>query len=250
VEKGVIMQIKILRSETNSHQLYTLPAGEIPLLNALTYIKETQDASLTFSAGCRASVCGTCAVRVNGREELSCSYKVKPGDLIEPLQYHPVLRDLKVDKHKAKETLLKSTAWLHESQEASLTHDDEKFTEKQTDCILCDSCYSACPVYAVNPDFLGPFALTRAYRYTSDKREGDAKTIIDNIQSNGVWDCTLCGECTAVCPKGIDPKMDITMLRGSSLQHGHSDPSFAQQSFGTLDFGGGGGFGFDPNAGF
>ena len=249
MEERRLMQIKILRSKTNTHQLYTLPAGEIPLLNALTYIKETQDATLTFSAGCRASVCGTCAVRVNGREELSCSYKVKPGDIIEPLQYHPVLRDLKVDKNKAKETLLNATSWLQEPKEASLTHSDEKLTEKQTDCILCDSCYSACPVYAVNPDFLGPFALTRAYRYSVDKREGDAKTIIDNIQSNGVWDCTLCGECTAVCPKGIDPKMDITMLRSSSIQFGHSDPSFSTQSFGTPDFGGGG-FGFDPNTGF
>jgi len=243
------MQIKILRSETGTHQLYTLPEGEIPLLNALSYIKETQDATLTFAAGCRASVCGTCAVRVNGREVLACAYKVKAGDTIEPLQYHPVLRDLKVDKNKAKETLEKSTAWLHSGKEASLSHADEKLGERQTDCILCDSCYSACPVYAVNPDFLGPFALTRAYRYSADKREDDRKSIIDNIQSNGVWDCTLCGECTAVCPKGIDPKTDIMMLRGFSVQEGYSDPSFATQSFGMPDFGGGG-FGFDPNSGF
>ena len=243
------MQIKILRSGTNTHQLYTLPAGEIPLLNALTYIKETQDATLTFSAGCRASVCGTCAVRVNGREELACAYKVKPGDVIEPLQYHPVLRDLKVDKTHAQANLKKCNTWLHIPREAVLDHKDEMFTEKQTDCILCDACYSACPVFAVNPDFLGPFALTRAYRYSVDKREGNVKGIIDNIQTNGVWDCTLCGECTAVCPKGIDPKMDITMLRGTSLQQGHTDPSFATQSFGTPDFSGGG-FGFDPNAGF
>ncbi|MCF6205812.1 MAG: succinate dehydrogenase/fumarate reductase iron-sulfur subunit [Sulfurovum sp.] len=243
------MQIKVLRSETGTHQSYTLPAGEIPLLNALMYIKETQDATLTFSAGCRASVCGTCAVRVNGREELACAYKVKPGDIIEPLQYHPVLRDLKVDKDRAKETLKRGATWLHSFQESLLTHEDEKRTEKQTDCILCDSCYSACPVYAVNPDFLGPFALTRAYRYSVDKREADEKSIIDAVQTNGVWDCTLCGECTAVCPKGIDPKMDITMLRGESIKHGHSDPSFAAQSFGTPDFGGGE-FGFDPNAGF
>ena len=236
------MQIKILRSKMGTHQLYTLPAGEIPLLNALTYIKETQDATLTFSAGCRASVCGTCAVRVNGREELSCSYKIKPEDIIEPLQYHPVLRDLKVDKHKAKETLSKSTAWIHSGQAASLSHSDKKLSETQTDCILCDSCYSACPVFAVNPDFLGPFALTRAYRYSTDKREGSVKNIIDNIQSNGVWDCTLCGECTMVCPKGIDPKMDITMLRSTSVQEGYQDPSFATQSFGTPYFSGGFGF--------
>lgn len=226
------MQIKILRSEANSYQYYTLPAGEIPLLSALTYIKETQDATLTFSAGCRASVCGTCAVRVNGREELACAYKVKPGDIIEPLQYHPVLRDLKVDKNRAKETLKKGTTWLQQFRKASLDHKDEKHTEKQTDCILCDSCYSACPVFAVNPDFLGPFALTRTYRYSEDKREGDAKAIIDNIQTNGIWDCTLCGECTAVCPKGIDPKMDITMLRGTSTQYGYSDPNFSSMNFG------------------
>ena len=238
------MQITILISDTHTPQTYTLEDKETTLLNALTHIKATQDATLTFTAGCRASVCGTCSVRVNGREELACAYKVQEGDVVEPLQYHPVLRDLKVDKNKAKETLVKSSTWLHNFQEASLMHKDEKLTETQTDCILCDSCYSACPVYAVNPDFLGPFALTRAYRYTSDKREGDAKTIIDNIQNNGVWDCTLCGECTAVCPKGIDPKMDITILRGMSVQEGYDDPSFATQSFGTPDFG------FDPNAGF
>lgn len=243
------MKIKILRSQTNTHQEYTLPDAETTLLKALTHIKATQDATLTFSAGCRASVCGTCAVRVNGREQLSCSYKVQDGDIIEPLQYHPVLRDLKVDKQPAKKTLSNSTAWLHNFQEAAQSHADEKRSERQTDCILCDSCYSACPVLAVNPDFLGPFALTRAYRYSVDKREEDIKDIIDHIQTNGVWDCTLCGECTAVCPKGIDPKMDITMLRGTSVQQGYEDPSFAQQSFGTPDFGGGG-FGFDPNAGF
>jgi len=235
------MQIIILRSEDNTHQSYTLEDGEMTLLNAFTRIKSSQDATLTFTAGCRASVCGTCAVRVNGKEELSCAYKLQDGDVVEPLQYHPVLRDLKVDKSKAKETLVNSTAWLQSFTEASLTHTDEKFSERQTDCILCDSCYSACPVYAVNPDFLGPFALTRAYRYSSDKREASAKTIIDNIQTNGVWDCTLCGECTLACPKGIDPKMDITMLRNISVQKGHNDPAFSRQGFKTLDFG------FDPN---
>ena len=221
----------------------------LTLLSALYEIKETKDATLTFGAGCRASVCGACSVRVNGKEELSCSYKVQDGDVVEPLAYHPVLRDLKVDKQKAKKTLLKTTAWLHNFKATNLTHKDEKLTERETDCILCDSCYSACPVYAVNPDFLGPFALARAYRYTLDKREDMPKEIIDNIQQNGVWDCTLCGECTAVCPKSIDPKMDITMLRGESVKYGYSDPSFTTQSFGTPDFGSGG-FGFDPNAGF
>jgi len=244
MEEWYFMKINIYRSETNKHQTYTLENKETTLLNALTHIKATQDATLTFSAGCRASVCGTCSVRVNGKEELACAYKIKDGDIVEPLNYHIVLRDLKVDKNKAKETLIASKAWLHTFKESSTTHKDEGLTKIQTDCILCDSCYSACPVYAINPDFLGPFALTRAYRYSIDKREDDARDIIDSVQNNGIWDCTLCGECTTACPKGIDPKMDITMLRGDSITHGYSDPNFAMQSFGTPDFG------FDPNGGF
>ena len=242
---GKSMKITIKRDK--DFEDFQISKG-LTLLAALYEIKERHDPTLTFSAGCRASVCGTCAVRVNGREELACAYKPKEGDTIEPLQYHPVLRDLKVDKEPAKTTLQTAQTWLHSYTEAALTPKDAHLTERQTDCILCDSCYSACPVYALNPDFLGPFALTRAYRYTVDKRESLPKAIVDAVQTNGVWDCTLCGECTAVCPKGIDPKMDITMLRGESVKHGYSDPSFATQSFGTPDFGGG--FGFDPNGGF
>ena len=217
---------------------YKVPNG-LTILQALQYIKAELDPSLSFKSGCRSGICGTCAVRVNEREVLSCSHKAQEGDRVEPLQYHAVLRDLVVDREKARETLKKATAWLHRSREATISIQDEKRTETQSDCILCDSCYSACPVYAVNPDFLGPFALTRAYRYSADPREGDIKSTIDAIQSNGVWDCTLCGECTAVCPQGIDPKMDITMLRGSSTQYGYSDPNFGAMNFG-----------FDPNGGF
>jgi len=234
--------MKITIQRDRSVESFEVSEG-LTLLAALYEIKEEHDASLTFSSGCRASICGACAVRVNGKEVLACAHKINENDIVEPLQYHPVLRDLKVDKQKAKETLKKASAWLHQPQSlVEITPKDEHRTERQSDCILCDSCYSACPVFAVNPDFLGPFALTRAYRYSEDKREGNVKEIIDHIQTNGVWDCTLCGECTAVCPKGIDPKMDITMLRGTSLQHGYSDPNFATQSFGTPDFGGGFGF--------
>ena len=243
-QRGKIMKISIKRSLDSDTQSFTLENKEQTLLSALGKIKSTMDSSLTFMAGCRASVCGTCAVRVNGKEVLACAYKIQDGDSIEPLNYHPVLRDLKVDKSQAKRTLSQSTAWLHQNIQAILDPKDEQRSQVQSDCILCDSCYSACPVYAINPDFLGPFALTRSYRYAEDKRENSPKTLLDNIQNNGIWDCTLCGECTAVCPKGIDPKMDITMLRGLSIQEGYEDPSFATQSFGTPNFG------FDPNAGF
>jgi len=144
--------------------------------------------------------------------------------------------DLKVDKKYALQTLHRSHAWIQTPSQHTSTPEEAVLSQTQTDCILCDSCYSACPVFAVNPDFLGPFSLTRAYRYSGDKRESNHPSLIESIQTNGVWDCILCGECTAVCPKGIDPKMDITMLRSESIQQGYSDPSFETQAFAVPDF--------------
>jgi len=226
-----IQRFDPMREPQNATISYEIPVG-LTLLQSLQHIKATIDPTLSFKAGCRSGICGVCAMRVNDREELACSYKPKDGDIVSPLQYHEVLRDLVVDKQKAKETLKRSRAWLQQNRDVTISIEEEKKTELQSDCILCDSCYSACPVFAVNPDFLGPFALTRAYRYTADPRESDVKSTIDAIQTNGVWDCTLCGECTAVCPQGIDPKMDITMLRGTSSQFGYMDPNFSAMNFG------------------
>ena len=239
------MQIKIQRdTKCESFKI----ENAITLLSALYEIKQTQDATLTFASGCKSGICGACSVRVNGKEQLACAYKVQDNDLIEPLNYHQRQRDLKVDKTKPHQKLKKAASYLHSYIPSTLTHQDELSLHIQSDCILCDSCYSACPVMAVNEEFLGPFALTRAYRYAKDKREDDAKSIIDAVVTNGIWDCTLCGECSAVCPKGIDSKMDITNLRSLAVQHGHMDPNFATASFDTPDFSGG--FGFDPNGGF
>jgi len=228
------MTIKINRQ--NEIVDYSTSVENATLLQTLYEIKNNIDNTLTFSSNCRSGVCGTCAMRVNGREELACSYKVQDGDLIEPLQYHEVQRDLKVNKTKVRETLKQSTAWMQASQEAEVTPESVLLTTTQTDCILCDSCYSACPVLAVNPDFIGPFSLTRVYRYTSDARESDIATTIANVQSNGIWDCTLCGECTAVCPQGIDPKMDINMLRSTASKLGYMDPNFQAMDFGFGGF--------------
>ena len=214
----------------------------LTLLEALQAIKTTQDATLTFNHGCRSEVCGSCAMRVNDKEVLACGYRVREGDVITPLSKMTIVKDLVVDHAKAQETLPRVKGWF--SQKSSIMIQDkeqEKAIEKQTDCILCAACFSACPVLEVDSAFLGPFALTRAYRYTNDSRKDGRSEIVDSVQEKGVWDCTLCGECTAVCPQGIDPKMDIMMLRTKSVQQGYSDPTFAS---GGDDFLSGG---FNPN---
>jgi len=221
---------------------YEIDAQDSTLLSVLNKIKTTQDSSLTFSSGCRSSVCGSCSMRVNGKEVLACSYKVQEGDFIEPLKNMPLIRDLVVDMDKAYSFNTKAKAWLNPlSPTPSVTEQNTLTNEIQSDCILCGSCYSACPVYAVNSEFLGPFSLTRVWKYVSDVRESDSKEKIDTIQTNGVWNCTLCNECTMVCPQGISSKSDIEKLRSKSAMAGYSDPNFA--SFG-------GGFGFDGSPSF
>lgn len=224
------MKIYILREEKKEE--FQIPNKEQTLLMALIYIKENRDSTLTFNAGCKASVCGTCGVRVNEKEVLACEYKIKENDTIEPLNYHKVLRDLKVDKKRANQTLKESKSWLKNFKETEINEEDEAKTEIQTDCILCNLCYSSCPVYAVNKEFLGPFTLTRFYRYTIDKRETTNKIeLLENIQKNGIWDCTLCNNCTTVCPKGIDSKRDIEILREIAVQNGYNNPNFQNFEF-------------------
>ena len=235
------MKIKIKRETLVEYQVQQ---RQKTLLEVLNEIKSEQDPSLTYSSGCRSSVCGSCAMRVNGREVLACSYHVKDGDMIEPLKNSEVIRDLVVNMDKAYEFNAKAKAWQSSpKKDILLTQDDEKINEVQSDCILCGSCYSACPVYAVNEEFLGPFSLTRVWRYVSDKRELDPKEKIDIIQTNGVWDCTLCNECTLVCPQDISSKADIEKLRTRSSIAGYMDPNFA-------NFGGGFGGGFDGSPTF
>jgi len=197
---------------------------------------------LCFSSGCRSSVCGSCSMRVNEVEVLACAYKVQDGDKIEPLKNVEVIRDLVVDMDKAYSFNIKAKAWLSQiSSGISLDGEDSKTNEVQSDCILCGSCYSACPVYAVNEEFIGPFSLTRVWKYVSDKREDNEEQKLTDVQTNGIWDCTLCGNCTVVCPQNISSKADIEMLRMKSAQYGLMDPSF-----GSFD----GGFGFDGSPSF
>ncbi len=215
---------------------YELKDTDTTLLKILDEIKENMDNTLTYNSGCKSSVCGSCAMRVNSKEVLACSHKIKDGDVVEPLKNLEVIRDLVVDMDKAYAFNKKAKTWQNKQRfGVMLTHEDEKANEVQSDCILCASCFSACPVYAVNGEFLGPFSLTRVWRYISDKREDDEKSKIDNIQTNGVWDCTLCNECSLVCPQGISSKADIEKLRMKSAQYGYMDPNFS--SFGGFDGG-------------
>ncbi len=228
-------------SLTICNKQYTLEK-EDNLLKILHLIKTTQNNTLAYRSGCRSGVCGSCAVRVNGVEKLACKTTFKDGDVIEPLKNTAVIKDLVVDLSNQKVSLNMACAHLEEKGDVIVTTQDEKNIDLQSNCILCNSCYSSCPVYEVNKDFIGPFALTRAYRYVNDKKEATINNKIDRVQTNGIWDCTLCGNCNMVCPEHIDIKNDIMMLRNKSALLGYSDPNMA-----NFDMGFNQDFGFNPN---
>ncbi len=242
------MNIKVLRfnSELNNPNFISeYQVNKSNLLQALIEIKTINDNSLTFRCGCKSGVCGSCAVRVNGIEKLACKTIINENDLIEPIKNSPIIKDLVVDV--SHETFLIGKMGLSIDDDNAVnkvTQEDIKKIDLQSNCILCNSCYSSCPVYEVNKEFLGPFALTRAIRYVNDKKLVNKATILDSIQTNGIWDCTLCSACTLVCPQGIDPKADIMQLQNISVQNGYLNPYTQNLDFNSfeVDFGG-----FNPN---
>jgi len=229
------MEIKIKRTPNEEKQSYNVDLENVTLLTLLNHIKTKIDPTLTYSHGCRSGICGSCAVRVNGREELMCTYKPSCGDTVEPIRYARVIRDLVVDSGSIDIFNRAGLAWSEGSCEGNVEDEEMERIQTQSDCILCTSCASACPVYAVNPNFIGPFSLTRVWRYVSDSRELSSDAKLAAVQTNGIWDCTLCGECVPVCPQNIAPVQDIRMLRTKSGMMGYNDP--------TMNFGGGLDFG-------
>jgi len=239
------MKLKIQRFKESKEEAYIeefSASSNQTVLNTLIEVKMKHDKALSFRCGCRTGVCGSCAVKVNGVEKLACKTLIRENDLIEPLNNAKVIKDLIVSLSHEEIFLKNTKTFLKELNKEEISSKDEKQIDLQSTCILCQSCFSSCPVYQVNEDFLGPYALTRALRYVDDKKELDKKSILENIQKNGVWDCTLCGNCTIVCPQFIDPKTDIMNLRMKSVQEGYEDKSIiAYDSFDT---------GFDPMGGF
>ena len=232
----MIINIKRFNKEKSPQEsIDTFEVENTNLLKALIEIKTKKDNSLTFRCGCKSGVCGSCAIRVNGVEKLACKTNISQNDLIEALKNSNILKDLVVNVSHGTLLIEKTKSYISKIEEFNISQKDIKNIDLQSNCILCNSCYSSCPVYDVNKEFLGPFALTRALRYVNDKKNAHSLDIVDSIQSNGIWDCTLCSACTLVCPQGIDPKADIMQLQNISVQNGYSNPYTQTMDFG-MDF--------------
>jgi fumarate reductase iron-sulfur subunit len=211
-------------------QTYQVPFREDwVVLDALNYIKDEVDGTLTYRWSCRMGVCGSCGMMVNGDPKLTCAAFLKDysGPIrVEPLTNFPVIRDLVINfddfMHKLKEV----KAWMIPKEEKPLAQGEYLQTPEElaqfkqySMCINCMLCYAACPVYGLEPKFLGPAAIARAQRYNLDSRDGAKDERAEVVSSSeGIWECTFIGECTRVCPKHVDPAGAIQQAKVINTQ--------------------------------
>ena len=168
---------------------------------------------------------------VNGHAKLTCAAflaEYLPGPIrVEPLNYFPILRDLIVDVTDFMTKLRKVKPWVVRRQEEPIAEGEYRQTPDQLDaykqfsmCINCMLCYSACPIYGLEPSFIGPAAIALAQRYNLDSRdEGSAERLDILSQHDGMWQCTFVGECTKVCPKDVDPAGAIQQYKLEGAAH-------------------------------
>jgi fumarate reductase iron-sulfur subunit len=200
------------------YRTYTVPLREDwVVLDALNHVKNEIDGTLSFRWSCRMGVCGSCGMRVNGTPRLTCAAFLAdnlPGPIrVEPLEYFPVIRDLVIEMTDFMRKLREVKPWIVREGEQAAPSGEFLQTPAQLDaykqlsmCINCMLCYSACPVYGLDPKFLGPAAIALAQRYNLDNRdEGGGERMDVLSEHEGIWGCTFVGECTRVCPKHVDP---------------------------------------------
>lgn len=241
------MQIifKIVRQTQNSsphiqtYQLEVEPANTI--LDCLNRIKWEQDGSLAFRKNCRNTICGSCAMRINGRSALACKENIGselhrsvktatdsesiPEIIVAPMGNMPVIKDLVVDmgsfwNHLEAVAPYVSTGARKVPEREFLQTPQERSQLDQTgNCIMCGACYSDCNGREVNPDFVGPHALAKAYRMVADSRDTETEDRLETYNKGiqGVWGCTRCFNCNAVCPMGVAPLDQITKIKQEIL---------------------------------
>jgi fumarate reductase iron-sulfur subunit len=200
------------------------------VLDAINYIKDQVDPTLSHRWSCRMAVCGSCGMMVDGEPKLTCKTSLRDYGstvTVEPLANFPIIRDLVVELDGFMEKFQSVKPWIIRAKEQAddLEALNEKGTYGQTPeelasfkqfsmCINCMLCYSACPVVANEPEFLGPAAIALGHRYNLDSRDQGADERNEVFRGEGpVFSCSYANECSEVCPKNVDPAAAINQAK-------------------------------------
>jgi fumarate reductase iron-sulfur subunit len=230
------IKLEIFRYRPEKESEPTFLTYEVPfledwvVLDAINHIKDEIDGTLSYRWSCQMGVCGSCGVMINGVPKLSCAAFLKdyyPDKIrVEPLTGFPVERDLisQIDDFMTKLTEIQPYIIRNKGEEKPLDKGEYLQTPAElarfkpySMCINCMLCYAACPVYALDSTFIGPAAIALGQRYNMDSRDHGRNARQELIASNeGIWECTFVGECSAVCPKDVDPAAAIQRAKVSS----------------------------------
>ncbi len=210
------------------YQDFTVPTPPgMVVLDGLWYIKENLDPSLSWRSSCRMGVCGSCGMLLNGKPHLACHTQVRDVArdvlMVAPLPNFDIVRDLvpdlgvMFDKHRAlKPHMLRDDAEEQHEPTDQYWQSQEELTAylQFAYCIKCGCCMAACPTLATDNVYSGPQPLAQGYRFMIDSRDGgftERKEILKG--EAGPWRCHYAGECSAVCPKGVDPARAIQLMK-------------------------------------
>lgn len=214
MQPGEMLIVSVQRSQGGSagiaYQQFEVPYQKwMRVLDVLNWIAENAATDLAHRWFCGSKMCGTCAVRMNGREVLACWEAVEPHMVIEPLRNLPVLRDLVVDRAPYERKVASLEPWLERAAPYAdfpepLTHVGMKYASKALDCISCMCCYSACPVIRLGDltDFAGPAPLVQLGQTALDPRNS-ADKVARSLSQTGIFHCVSCYKCEEVCPAAI-----------------------------------------------
>jgi succinate dehydrogenase / fumarate reductase, iron-sulfur subunit len=205
--------------------------GHRSVLEGILTAKADQDGTIGIRCSCRAAICGSCGVRINGRAALACKTHLEEAlessqsdeneIVVEPMGNMPVLKDLIVDMDAVHwKKIQRVTPWLlpegpPPEREYVVPHEAMVDVTQSMACIQCGACVSDCLSMEVDPDFIGPAALAKAYRFVGDPRDGQHEERLKDLSEDpaGVYDCTHCFNCIEACPKGVAPMNQIMRLR-------------------------------------
>ena len=200
------------------------------ILDALHKIKWEQDGSLSFRRSCAHGICGSDAMRINGRNRLACKTLIKDLDITEPIYVEaikglPLEKDLIVDMEPFFEAYREVKPFLiankppKDGKERHQNIDDRERFDDTTKCILCAACTTSCPVFWTDGQYFGPAAIVNAHRFIFDSRDEDAEVRLDILNDKeGVWRCRTTFNCTEACPRGIQVTKAIAEVKQAVLR--------------------------------
>jgi succinate dehydrogenase iron-sulfur subunit len=207
------------------------------VLEAILQARDRFDGSIGIRCSCRQAICGSCGVRINGAPALACHTHLEDaarsaqGDaiVVEPMGNMPVLKDLIVDMDAVHwKKIRRVTPWLLAKQPVPereyLVSKESMVDVTQTmACIQCGACVSDCLSMEVDPGFIGPAALAKAYRFVGDPRDDQHLERLNDLAQDpqGMFDCTHCFQCVQACPKDVNPMGQIMRLRRVATSDNH-----------------------------